>query len=57
MAGVVSTSLLMLLVGRVRPSPMHPLILQVMKGVLFCHESFPVDGVAEVYKQKSSRLN
>ena len=54
MASVVSPSLLMLFVSRIRPVPMQLLALQIMIGVLFCHESFPVDGVAEVYKQKSS---
>ena len=54
MARVVNPSLLMLFVGLVRPSPMLPLVLQIMIGVFFCHESFPVDGVAEVYKQKPS---
>ena len=57
MAGVVSPSLFMLFIGLVRPSPMHPLVLQIMIGVLFCHESLPVDGVAELFEQKSDELN
>ena len=54
MAGVVSPSLLMLFIGLVRPSPMPLLVLQIMVGVLFFYESLAVDGVTEVYKQKSN---